>query len=284
MRPAQIAVLALMVAAMPQATAASGHGPVFGGATPTLGKGGWSFDQAWMGMRDQTGDHDQMLRSMLGRGITENLQVTISLPIALSSSRGMPMGRMTAMMSNRREMEGIVGWRFHRRDVGEGGRFESTAYVGGAVPLQSQRAGMRTAPSLYAAVATGYASRSHYFWVGGSYQRSMEDAGDRLGDVKSYSVVYGYRPKALRLDYPKPDLRFFVETVGELTGKPRHGAQTMPDMGGHVILTGPTTLLLYKAYGISGGVLFPIYQKTNGNQPRERYRFAVNASYFFWGK
>ena len=28
---------------------ASGHGPVFGAATPTLGKGGWSFDQAWMG-------------------------------------------------------------------------------------------------------------------------------------------------------------------------------------------------------------------------------------------
>ena len=30
---------------------ASGHGPVFGAATPTLGKGGWAFDQAWMGQR-----------------------------------------------------------------------------------------------------------------------------------------------------------------------------------------------------------------------------------------
>src|ERR1051326_4968105 len=28
---------------------ASGHGPIFGGATPTLGKGGWQFDTAWMG-------------------------------------------------------------------------------------------------------------------------------------------------------------------------------------------------------------------------------------------
>jgi hypothetical protein len=29
------------------AAAASGHGPVFGAATPTLGRGGWSVDQAW---------------------------------------------------------------------------------------------------------------------------------------------------------------------------------------------------------------------------------------------
>jgi hypothetical protein len=27
--------------------AASGHGPLFGAATPTLGRGGWSIDQAW---------------------------------------------------------------------------------------------------------------------------------------------------------------------------------------------------------------------------------------------
>src|SRR5918996_5183340 len=65
---------------------ASGHGPVFGGATPTLGKGGWSFDQAWMGRRDRTGDDDQMLRSMVGYGITEDLQITASVPIELTST------------------------------------------------------------------------------------------------------------------------------------------------------------------------------------------------------
>jgi hypothetical protein len=262
--------------------AASGHGPVFGGATPTLGKGGWSFDQAWMGRRDRTGDDDQMLRSMIGYGITEDLQVTASLPIELTSSGRMPMGRMTAMMSGNREAEALVGWRFHRKEVGEGARVESTAYVGGTVPLESRRAGIRTAPSAYVSAATGYASRAHYFWIGASYQRPIEDAGDRLGDVKSYSVVYGYRPRALRLDYPKPDLRFFVETVGEITGRARHGRMMMADTGGHVVLTGPTTLLLYKEYGISGGALFPVHQRTNGAQPRERFRFGVNFSYFFW--
>ena len=57
---------------MPDAVAASGHGPVFGAATPTLGKGGWSFDQAWMGRRDRSGDDDQMLRTMVSFGITED--------------------------------------------------------------------------------------------------------------------------------------------------------------------------------------------------------------------
>jgi hypothetical protein len=77
-------------------------------------------------------------------------------------------------------------------------------------------------------------------------------------------------------------LRFFVETVGEVTGRARHGGTTMADTGGHVLLTGPTALLLYKAYGIEGGVLLPVYQRTNGRQPRERFRFGVNFTYFFW--
>jgi hypothetical protein len=254
---------------------------VFGAATPTLGKGGWAFDQAWMG-RAGDGSDDQMLRSMISFGITEDLQVSGSLPIALSSTDRMPMGRMMAMMSANREFEALAGWRFHRQTIGEGGRFESTVYVGGTVPLESRRAGIRTAPSAYSSIASGYASRSHYFWVGAGYQRHADDAGDRLGDVKQYSVVYGYRPKALRLDYPKPDLRFFVEAVGEVTGRARHGGALMSDTGGHVLHIGPTVLLLYKAYGVEGGVLFPIYQRVNGRQPEERFRFGVNVSYFFW--
>jgi hypothetical protein len=56
----------------------------------------------------------------------------------------------------------------------------------------------------------------------------------------------------------------------------------MPDTGGRVVLAGPSLLLLYKAYAIGAGVLFPVYQRTNGMQPEERFRFGVNAAYFFW--
>jgi hypothetical protein len=281
-----VALAALMLSAfLPRAAVASGHGPVFGAATPTLGKGGWAFDQVWMGRTSDAADtNDQLLRTMISFGVTKDFQISTSLPIALTSSSQMPMGRMMAMMSSNNEFEALAAWRFHGRPVGEGGRFESTAYFGGTLPLDSERAGIRTAPSAYASLATGYASRAHYFWIGGGYQKSASDSDDQLGSVKSYSVVYGYRPPALRLDYPKPDFRFFIESVGEITSRATHGGQGMVDTGGHVLMVGPTALLLYKAYGIEGGMLFPVYQRTNGAQPSERFRFGVNVSYFFWLK
>lgn len=268
----------------PHLSEASGHGPVFGGATPTLGKGGWSFDQAWMGSRPRAGEDDQLLRSMVGLGITKDLQVTVSLPVELSSSGRAPLGRMTFMMSSVRDVEALAGWRFHRRDVGDGARFESTAYGGFGVPLDETRGGVRTAPSAYASIASGYASRAHYFWMGASYQRSLADHGDRQGDITSASVVYGYRPAALRLDYPKPDLRFFLETVAEVSGAQQASGIDIADTGGRAVFSGPTALLLYKEYGVSGGMLFPVYQRPNGAQPRERFRFGINVSYFFWLK
>ena len=70
---ARIVVTLLMLAFMGGRAEASGHGPVFGAATPTLGKGGWSFDQAWMGrIGTGTDDSDQMLRSMISFGLTED--------------------------------------------------------------------------------------------------------------------------------------------------------------------------------------------------------------------
>ena len=276
-----VLILALVVS-WPQPAGATGHGPVFGGATPTLGRDGWSLDLAWMMRRDSTSDDDHMLRTMIGYGLTEDLQITASLPVSLTSTPRMPTGRMMAMMSGNRDAEVLVGWRFHRRGIGQNARFESTAYVGATKPLQEHHSGMRTGPSVSGTVASGYASRAHYFWVGGSYHHPFEDSGQRQGDVKAVSLVYGYRPPALRLDYPKPDLRFFVESVGEINGSARSGGADMPNTGGDIILAGPTFLLLYKEYGISGGALFPLHQRLNGTQPKERFRFGLNVSYFFW--
>ena len=262
---------------------ASGHGPVFGAATPTLGRGAWSFDQAWMGqVLDGPADAGAVLRSMIGYGITEKVQLSVSVPIPLGGGSGMPSGRMAAMMSGNRDVEALLGWRFQTRPVGEGARLESTLYVGGSVPFDRRRGGISTSPAGYISMTTGYASRSHYFWVGGSHQRNATRSGDRLGSVTSYSLVYGYRPPAWRLEYPKPDLRFFVEAVGDKTSKSIHQGQAMPNTGGDVVLVGPTMLLLYKAYGVEGGVMFPVHQRTNGLQPQERFRFGLNFTYFFW--
>jgi hypothetical protein len=282
---AAVVLSGLLLAVIPGTAAASGHGPVFGGATPTLGKGGWQLDQVWMG-RIGSGlrDDDQMLRTMISFGINEDLQVSGSVPITLESGIYMPRGRVMAMMASTQDLEGILSWRFQRRPVGPGARLESTVFVGATAPLQEFRKdGMKAAPSVHFSAASGYASRSHYVWVSGGYQYFTERDGDQMGDSIFYSAVYGYRPPFLRLDYPKPDLRFFVEAVGEHTARGLHHGFDFVSSGGDSITVGPTALLLYKQYGLEGGVLFPVYQRTNF-QPKERFRFAINFSYFFWGK
>lgn len=266
----------------PRTAAASGHGPVFGLATPTLGRGGWQLDQAWLiRAGDEPGTEEQTLRTMISFGITEDLQVSGSLPITLVTPIYMPRGRFAASMSPSRELESSVAWRFHKRAMGSS-RFESTLVGGVTVPLEQRRGdGMHATPSVHISAVSGYASRAHYFWVGGGYQHHSERQGDRMGHVAYSSVVYGFRPPALRLDYPKPDLRFFVEASGEHTARARHHGFDMPASGGTAVLVGPTALLLYKAVGISGGVLFPVYQRTNF-APAERFRANINFTYFFW--
>ena len=260
---------------------ASGHGPVFGGATPTLGRGGWQFDQAWMGRSIGDGS-EHTLRSMISFGITERLQISTSVPIPLATTGQPPSGRMTASMSDAPSVEAIGAWRFHVKPVGHGARFESTVFAGASVPTEGQRGSVRSSPATSLAIASGYASRVHYFWAGTGYERRFARDGDRWGDVGYYSLVYGYRPPFLQLDYPRPDLRFFVEAQGEHNGHVTAGGARDPNSGGRLLMIGPTTLLLYKQYGLEGGILFPAYQRTNGVQPHERYRAVVNASYFFW--
>jgi hypothetical protein len=272
---------AVLVLGISAPLAASGHGPVFGAATPTLGKGGWQFDTAWMG-RTSADATEQTLGSMISFGITPRVQLSASLPVSLTPGTQPPMGRMTATMPDAPNVEVTGGWRFQSRPVGHGARLESTVYVGGSVPTVSERGGIKSSPATTFAAATGYASRVHYFWAGGGYEKRFARDEDQWGDVGYYSVVYGYRPPPLRLDYPKPDLRFFVEAQGEVNRHARAGGVPDANTGGHILLVGPTTLLLYKQYGLSGGILFPVYQQVNGAQPREHFRVVVNATYFFW--
>ena len=229
---------------------------MFGAATPTLGRGGWSVDQAWTFRAGEDDEHQQMLRTMLSFGLTENLQVSASLPLAMSAGN-LRSARMMSLMSSDRDLEGLVGYRFQRRTIGIGGRQESTLYVGGTAPLESGRRA-----SLEAAAATGYASRAHYAWIGGGIQR----------DSRLVTAVYGYRPAPLRTEGGKPDLRFFVEATAEH----RDAART--------VFVGPTALLLHKAIGVEGGILWPAYQRIDQGVKKERVRVAINVAYFFWLK
>src|SRR5437764_1235004 len=231
----------LCVSALATPVAASGHGPVFGGATPTLGRGGWSLDEVWTG-RFCSADEpsDQMLRTMLGYGLTENVQLSVSVPVPLSTGT-VPPARMMSAMSATNELESIIGWRFQRRDVGVGGRQESTLYVGGSAPLTEAVNGTALGPSVYVSGATGYASRAQYAWASAGFQQYATRKGEHIGGSQFASVVYGYRPAFLRFEYPKPDLRFFVEgTLEHRAAGLREGIAVTPPA--NTVFVGPTFL------------------------------------------
>lgn len=275
--------LALLASVGGPPAAAQAHGPTYGLATPTLGKGGWSLDLAVMG-RAVGRETVAMTRPMLSYGITEDLQVSVSLPMRLYVPEGVPPAHGMSRMPMSPDIELLVGWRFHRRGTAVGTRFESTAYAGFDYPTDAVRAGARTAPGLYGALVTGYASRSWYAWVGGLYRRYMTPVGattDHPGDVAMYSVVLGYRPPSFRHDYPHPDWRLFIEAVGEYTGRSVIAGTKQPNTGGHQVFIGPTVLGLYGSWGISGGPVFPVFSRLNGSQSKDSMRFIVNTTFWF---
>src|SRR5262245_60067835 len=258
---------------------ASGHGPVFGLATPVNSEGEVSFDFAVQGRANGSGS-DIILRPMIGYGITPHLTFNFVAP-ATPSSDDFPPTRLIGGS----EFDASLAWRFHHQAKGVGRRFESTLFAGYVQPVATGAGllgSLTRAPGLNVAVASGVASRSHYLWFGTGYTGFLEHDGDRRPHVFAYSAVYGFRPSVLRKDYPFWDWRGFLEVTGERSNRVISGTLTIPGTEAHQVFIGPSVLGIYKNYAISGGVQFPVYQQVGPAFQSERVRFAVNFSYFLF--
>lgn len=266
----------------PAPGAGQGHGPIYGLSTPTLGRGGWSMDTALMA-RFVEGGAVTMLRPMVSYGLTEDLQISASVPVRLQTNdRARPVRGLTRMPLTP-DAQLMLGWRFHRDGIAVGARWESTAWFAVEVPTDDVRSGVEATTGLYAAAVTGYASRSWYVWAGGAYKRYLAASGaaeTRLGDVTMASLVVGYRPPAFRADSPHPDWRAFLEVTAEWNGRDTVVGETREESGGRQVFAGLTVLGLYGWWGVSGGPAIPLYQHANGAVLRERVRLAVN--FTFW--
>lgn len=275
-------ILFLILSFLTNRVWASGHGPLFGLATPTNVEGGWSIDAGFMGRKGS--DSDSMFRAMVAYGITEDLQISFSAPWIFQSA-SLSSGRQTAMMAGTFDFETILGWRFQRKAPEVGTRRESTIYAGFIQPSPQRVGGMfgevKKAPGFLTAIATGMASRSHYLWAGASFTHFAEEEGDRRPNVLFYSLVWGYRPQAWRKDYPHWDWRLFAELTGEKSSDLRMDGVKMLQTGGHALFLGPSTLGIYKHYAIEGGIQFPVYRNTGTTQQKEKFRYSLNFSTFF---
>ncbi|GBD32570.1 MAG: hypothetical protein KatS3mg081_2503 [Gemmatimonadales bacterium] len=263
---------------VPAPASGQGHGPVFALSTPTLAQGGWSIDVTSMG-RVAGSDAIVMLRPMASYGITEDLQLSLSLPMPLYRSQGLRPERAASRMPANPDVELMLAWRFHRRGTAVGSRFESTAYLAFAYPTDDRRAGLPTSPGIVAALVTGYASRTVYLWAGGLYRRYMTPAGpgtDHPGDLLMHTVALGYRPPPFQHDFPRPDWRLFVEVVGEYTRRDVVAGAAREESGGYQLFAGPTVLGLYGRWGVAGGPLLPVWRSLNGTQRGDDVRWVVN--------
>ena len=258
----------------------SGHGPVFGYATPTNSQGEWSFDFGLLERNTALGSQFTA-RSMFTYGFTPYMQLSLTAP-AIVTNTNVP----TTMMTGGDFFQSNFAWRFQHKAPAVGKRIETTAFGGFVVPGPQAGSGLMSRvarePGFNAGLVSGLASRSHYFWVGGGYTRFMERDNTRMPTTLSYSLVYGYRPRALRKDYPFWDWRLFGELTGEWDSSLIMSAVPMPGTHAHQVFVGPTTLGIYKTFAISGGVQIPIYRDVGFLLPRERIRVSINVTYFLF--
>jgi hypothetical protein len=261
---------------------AAGHGPVFGLATPTNPKGGWSLDLGVNG-RNGAGGTAGAFEAELSYGLTQNLKLSASAPVVLSSDP-YPRSSVTTNTPVSGDFSGTAWWRFQRKDLA-GKRVESTAVAGVLVPGPQEEGGvyrgLNSGVGYVVGAVTGIASRSQYVWGGANYQRYRESKGDRRPDLLSYTLVYGYRPLSWRTDYPRWDWRVFGELTGERSGPLRRGFSEAPGSRANQLFAGPSVLGVYRNIGVEGGIQFPLYRVAGAIYPRERFRFAVNFAYFF---
>ena len=263
--------------------AQGGHGPAFGLATPTAGQGAISADIMTMSL-SMMDERSLMSRASVRYGLTPDIMLNFSVPFDLYSGpmdTFVPRTRGGTMMGGFGDMEVMALWRFHKQFPGVGKRFESTLLLSGLYPTSSERGGVGAGPGVHAAVVTGYASRTVYAWGGAGYQGHTKSGDDQLGGLYYVSAVAAWRPPIFAADYPAPDWRIFIEALGERSQRDVVAGEKVPDTGGDKLLVGPSVLGLYGAWGVSLGVLFPVYQDLNGPVHAERARLSMNISLFF---
>jgi hypothetical protein len=276
----RLTVFLFVVLGAPALASASGHGPLFGLATPTNSQGEWSFDEGIFGR--SAGDGIQAsARTLLGYGITPHLTLFLTLPVVIASATLPP-----ARIQPGADFDSTFAWRFQHRATKVGTRIESTAFASFVVPgPQSGFEGVANtanAPGLMLGAVTGTASRSNYLWLGGTYTQFFEHNGDRRPAVLSYSVVYGYRPPKWRKPPDKWDWRLFAELVGERSEDFLQANSRVAGTQANQLFLGPSALGIYRNYTLSFGAQRPIYQDVGSRFIKERVRFAINFSYLLF--
>src|SRR5437763_5701993 len=105
------AAILLVVLGLPLSGFASGHGPVFGLATPTNSQGEWSFDAGVFG-RTTSGGSQASIRGLIGYGFTPHLTLSFTLPAVVANAAAPP-----TRIQPGDDFDSTLAWRFQHRST-----------------------------------------------------------------------------------------------------------------------------------------------------------------------
>lgn len=267
---ARAVVLLVLLGSAP----AAAHEPVFGIGPETIYQGGLGVELG-VDFAREGGGRDRGLHTEFLFGVTEDLSLTLELPVLLRRERetGRTSGLGDVLLRGK--------FQFWRQDW-LGGSRRAAAILGVKVPTGDHHRDVPLGSGSFDAVAgtsVAHESRRWYGFATARYVfRSRRHGLDR-GDRVRVEVAGGVRPWLT--GYLDPDLVVLLEVNAERAGRDRRGGRKLPDTGGLAVFAGPTALLSYRNWMVKGGVQVPVAVSLHGDGKRPGRRAILALEYHF---
>ena len=275
------AITLLVLCLLPLRVMASGHGPIFGLATPTNSQGEWSFDQGVFGRSTSVGSQAS-IRELVGYGFTPHLTLSFTLPVVVGDTRLPP-----TRIQPGDDFDSTLAWRFQHRATKVGTRIESTAFAGLVVPGPQSAfngvANTSNVPGFMVGAVTG-TSLAQPLRVAWSHVHasspSTTGTSDPMFSTTAWCMDIALRSGEGHRTNGTGDCsaNWWASVLTDSSRQTRRVANTQA----HQVFLGPSALGIYRNYTVSFGAQFPIYQDVGAVWPKERVRFAVNFSYLLF--
>jgi hypothetical protein len=256
------------------------HNPVFGLGPQTIWRGGFGVEvQGEVTRRKGALDEeDRALHASLLYGITEDLNVTLALPLVQRRSQE---GLVPGIGQVDRDATGVgdvvlrAKWRFFHRFSGPT-QYHAAIIGGVKVPLgdSSSDPPLSSGSSDFLAGATVSrdALRS-YLWTSALVRVNGEAFGRKLGNQYRYDAAVGLRPWIPT--FTGVDLLLLVELNGVTADTNVLNGVEQPQTGGTVLAVSPGFWLTYINWALKAGLKLPVFRDLRGSQPELDYTLVL---------
>lgn len=245
------------------------HEPIFGIGPHTIYKDGFGLELEYEREQGEDG-YEQTLHYEVGYGLTADWVALLTVPQVQKSEEDRAASGLGDMTIKTK-------WRFYRKDYREGRQDQVALLAGVKLPTGDHEAEIPLgsgSTDYIVGLTAGKESRTLYYFADLRYRLNGEnDKKLKMGDVWFYGVSFGFRP--WQNEYWEPDLVLLLELFGKQMAGARLDGQELENSGGHTVFIGPSFLLSYKNWMVTGGIAVPALQDFNGEQEKELYQFAL---------